>query len=151
MMMINDEIILLVEDNPDDIALALRALKKSNLGKEIVVARDGAEALDYLFGENGKGQTANALPQLIMLDLKLPKISGLEVLKQLRNDERTRYLPVVIMTTSNERQDIVNCYNHGANSYIRKPVDFAKFYDVIKQIGSYWLGLNEGMPHRRFV
>ncbi len=151
MMMINDEIILLVEDNPDDIALALRALKKSNLGKEIVVARDGAEALDYLFGENGKGQNANALPQLIMLDLKLPKISGLEVLKQLRNDERTRYLPVVIMTTSNERQDIVNCYNHGANSYIRKPVDFAKFYDVIKQIGSYWLGLNEGMPHRRFV
>ena len=142
----NEEVILLVEDNPDDIALALRALKKSNLGKEIVVARDGAEALDYLFGN-----PENALPELIMLDLKLPKISGIEVLKKLRADERTRFLPIVVMTTSNERQDIVNCYNHGANSYIRKPVDFAKFYDVIKQIGTYWLSLNERMPERNLA
>ena len=144
--MMHANVILLVEDNPDDIALALRALKKSNLGKEVVVARDGAEALDYIFG-NPDGH----LPDLIMLDLKLPKISGVEVLKQLRADERTRYLPVVVMTTSNERQDIVNCYNYGANSYIRKPVDFAKFYDVIKQIGNYWLGLNEAMPHRNLA
>lgn len=149
--MMNNDVILLVEDNPDDIALALRALKKNNLGKQVIVARDGAEALQYLFGQGQVDASSNPLPELIMLDLKLPKVNGLEVLKQLRSNDRTRHLPVVIMTTSNERQDIINCYDSGANSYIRKPVDFAKFYEVIKQISTYWLGLNEGMPHRRLA
>ncbi|MCA9988237.1 MAG: response regulator [Anaerolineales bacterium] len=146
----SNETILLVEDNPDDLALALRALKKGNVGKKIVVARDGVEAIEYLFPRNGRSSMLET-PQLVVLDLKLPKVSGLEVLRQIRADERTRFLPVVILTTSNEQQDIVNCYNNGANSYIRKPVDFDRFYEVIKQVGTYWLGLNESMPKGSLV
>ena len=146
----SNETILLVEDNPDDLALALRALKKGNVGKKIVVARDGVEAIEYLFPQNGRSNMLET-PQLIVLDLKLPKVGGLEVLRQIRSDERTKYLPVVILTTSIEQQDIVNCYSNGASSYIRKPVDFSRFYEVIKQVGTYWLGLNESMPKGSMV
>lgn len=150
-MDIDKDIILLVEDNPDDVALTMRALRKGEVKQSVVVARDGVEALHFLFPEEyGAGRTV-PLPKLIVLDLKLPKVSGLEVLRQLRQDERTRFLPVVVLTTSNEQQDILNCYSNGANSYIRKPVDFARFYEVMQQVGSYWLSLNEEMPKRRFV
>ncbi len=143
----NDKIILLVEDNPDDEALTLRALKKNNILNEVVVARDGAEALDYLFGV-GKysGRDPNVLPTVILLDLKLPKVDGLEVLQRLRADERTKLLPVVIVTSSKEEKDIVNGYKLGANSYVRKPVDFTQFMDAARQLGLYWLVLNEAPP-----
>ncbi len=139
-----DKIILLVEDNPDDEALTLRALKKNNILNEVVVTRDGEEALDYLFcrGRYADRDPAD-LPQVILLDLQLPKINGLEVLKRLRSDERTRLLPVVILTTSNEQRDIVSSYESGANSYIRKPVDFNQFMEAVRQLGLYWLVLNE--------
>ena len=139
-----DKIILLVEDNADDEVLTRRALKKNNIGNELVVARDGAEALDYLFGtgEYG-GRDLSVMPQVILLDLKLPKVDGLEVLRRLRADERTKLLPVVILTSSKEQQDLVNGYGYGANSYIRKPVDFAQFLEAVKQLGLYWLVLNE--------
>ena len=137
------KIILLIEDNPDDEALTLRALKKSNILNEVVVARDGAEALDYLFC---RGMHANRepqrLPELVLLDLKLPKVDGLEVLKQLRAEESTRRMPVVILTSSNEQRDIFASYDLGANSYIRKPVDFTQFTDAVRQLGVYWLVLN---------
>lgn len=144
----NSKIILLVEDNPDDEALTLRALQKNNILNEVVVARDGAEALDYLLGHGT--QTANALivPTVILLDLKLPKIDGLEVLRRLRADERTELLPVVILTSSKEEQDIINGYSLGANSYIRKPVDFGQFTEAVRQLGLYWLVLNESPPRR---
>ncbi len=136
--------ILLVEDNPDDVKLTLRALKKSNIMNEIVIADDGVEAIDYLFG-TGKhtGRNTNLMPQLILLDLKMPKMDGLEVLQKIRADERTRLLPVVVLTTSNEDKDRIESYKLGANSYIRKPVDFNQFAEAVRQLGLYWLVLNE--------
>ncbi|HHH35878.1 MAG TPA: response regulator [Gammaproteobacteria bacterium] len=136
--------ILLVEDNPDDEALTLRALKRNHIANEVVVTRDGAEALDYLFGE-GKfaGRDPAQRPEVILLDLKLPKMDGLEVLKRLRADNRTRRIPVVILTTSSEEQDIAASYDLGANSYIRKPVDFRQFTEAVRQLGLYWLLFNE--------
>jgi two-component system, response regulator len=143
-MIAEDKMILIVEDNPDDEALTLRALKKNNISNEIVIARDGVQALDYLFGTGDhEGRDTSILPQVVLLDLKLPKVDGLEVLRQLRNDERTRFLPVVILTSSKEEQDLLDGYTMGANSYIRKPVDFAQFTEAIKQLGLYWLVLNE--------
>lgn len=134
--------ILLVEDNPDDEALTLRALKKNNIANEVTVAHDGQEALDYFFGTNA---AMNLTPAVVLLDLKLPKVSGLDVLQRLRGDERTRTQPVVILTSSKEEQDIVNGYRLGANSYIRKPVNFDQFLEAVRQLGLYWLVLNE-MP-----
>lgn len=138
-----NKIILLVEDNPDDEALTLRALKKNNIINEVVVVRDGAEALDYLFGRDQySGRAGQDLPELVLLDLKLPKVDGLEVLRQLRAAPETRRLPVVILTSSNEQRDIVTGYDLGANSYIRKPVDFSQFTEAVRQLGIYWLVLN---------
>ena len=137
-------VILLVEDNPDDEALTHRALKKNNIGNEVVVARDGAEALDYLFGTGAyEGRDTSIVPQVVLLDLKLPKVDGLEVLRRLRAGERTKLLPVVVLTSSREQQDLVDSYDYGANSYIRKPVDFAQFVEAVRQLGLYWLVLNE--------
>lgn len=145
-----DKTILLVEDNPDDEALTLRALKKNNILNEVIVARDGAEALDYLFGTGAyAGRDTTVMPAVILLDLKLPKIDGLEVLRRLRADKRTRFLPVVILTSSKEEQDLINGYSLGANSYVRKPVDFVKFVDAVRQLGLYWLVLNEPPPQGR--
>jgi two-component system response regulator len=140
----NTKIILLAEDNPDDVQLTLRALKKSKIMNEVVIAQDGVEALDYLFG-TGKyaGRDTRVLPQVVLLDLKMPRMDGLEVLHRLRNDERTRLLPVVILTTSSEDKDRVESYTQGANSYIRKPVDFEQFVNAVQQLGLYWLVLNE--------
>lgn len=141
------KIILLVEDNPDDELLAIRALKKNNISNEVVVARDGVEALDYLFGTGAHaGRDMSEMPQIILLDLKLPKIDGLEVLRRLRSDERTKLLPVVVLTSSREEQDLTESYSLGANSYIRKPVNFTRFTEAIRQLGLYWLVLNEPPP-----
>lgn len=137
------EVILLIEDNPRDEALTLRALRKSNIVNEVVVAHDGVEALDYLFKENAETGELNLLPQLILLDLKLPKVDGLEVLKSVRENARTRLLPVVVFTSSSEQEDIVKSFDRGANSYVRKPVDFEQFLEATKQLGLYWLVLNE--------
>ena len=143
----NKKIILLVEDNPDDELLAIRALEKNNIMNEVVVARDGTEALDYLFGAGAyAGRDMSVMPQIILLDLKLPKIDGLEVLRRLRNDERTKLLPVVVLTSSKEERDLTESYSLGANSYIRKPVNFAQFTEAIRQLGLYWLVLNESPP-----
>ncbi len=146
----NNKVILLVEDNPDDEALTLRALKKNNIKNEVVVARDGAEALEFLFG-TGKyaGRNTDIIPQVVLLDLKLPKVEGLEVLRQVRAYKRTKLLPVVILTSSNEEQDRIQGYDLGANSYVRKPVDFSQFLDAARQLGLYWLVLNEAPPARR--
>ena len=142
-----DKVILLVEDNPDDELLTLRALRKNNVFNKVVVARDGVEALDYLFGTGEyAGRDTAVMPQLILLDLKLPKIDGLEVLKRLRADERTRLLPVVILTSSREQQDMLDGYGLGANSYVRKPVNFEQFVQAIEQLKLYWLILNEAPP-----
>lgn len=139
--------ILLVEDNPDDEALTKRALDRNNIKNEVVVARDGVEAVDFLFGRGAyEGRDVTQMPQLILLDLKLPRMDGLEVLKAIRADERTRLLPVVILTTSNEEQDRINGYGFGANSYVRKPVNFTEFIAAVKQLGLYWLILNEPAP-----
>jgi two-component system response regulator len=144
---VSEKIILLVEDNADDEELTLRALNKSNIMNRVVVARDGVQALDYLFsrGEHAT-RDGNEQPQVILLDLKLPKLDGLEVLRQLRADARTKLLPVVILTSSAEEHDIMRGYDLGANSYIRKPVDFTQFVEAVRQLGLYWLVLNQGPP-----
>lgn len=144
--MATDRPILLVEDNPDDEALTLRAFNKNRIGNPVIVARDGVEALDYLFG-NGQhsGRDLNVMPAVVLLDLKLPRIDGLEVLRRIRAEERTSLIPVVILTTSKEQQDIFEGYSLGANSYIRKPVDFEKFIQAVSQLGLYWLVLNEAV------
>jgi two-component system response regulator len=143
-------VILLVEDNPDDEALTLRALKKNNILNEVIVAHDGVEALDYLFGTGAhQGRDPAVTPQLVLLDLKLPKVDGLEVLGKVRADDRTRLLPVVILTSSNEQKDLINGYGLGANSYILKPVDFSRFIEAVRQLGLYWLILNEPVPAKR--
>lgn len=140
----DDKVILLVEDDPDDVELTLRALRKNNITNKVQLARDGAEALDYLFGSGAhSGRDTDSMPTIILLDLKLPKVDGFEVLRRLRTDDRTKLLPVVILTSSKEEQDIVNGYSHGANSYVRKPVDFAQFSEAVRQLGLYWLLLNE--------
>ncbi|MEW6324937.1 MAG: response regulator [Nitrospirota bacterium] len=139
-----DRIILLVEDNPDDEALTLRALKQNKIKNQVVVARDGAEALDYLFATGAHaGRDVTVQPEVVLLDLKLPKIDGLEVLRRVRANPRTRLLPVVILTSSKEEQDLIDSYASGANSYIRKPVDFNQFTEAVKQLELYWLVLNE--------
>jgi len=140
-------VILLVEDNPDDEALTLRALRRAKVGNDIVVTRDGVEALDYLFGTGAHaGRDTRELPQIMLLDLKLPRIDGLEVLRRVRADARTRVLPVVILTSSNEDRDRITGYELGANSYVRKPVDFNEFVDAVRQLGLYWLLLNQPPP-----
>ena len=146
-MTADERTILLVEDNPDDEALTLRALRKANVMNRVVVAHDGVEALDYLLGAGpGPAGTPNALPQLVLLDLKLPRVDGLEVLKRVRAHERTRLLPVVILTSSNEEEDRLAGYSLGANSYVRKPVDFGQFTEAVRQLGLYWLLLNQPPP-----
>ncbi|NOY12578.1 MAG: response regulator [Deltaproteobacteria bacterium] len=138
------KLILLVEDSPDDELLTIRALKKNNIANEVVVVRDGVEALDFLLGRRAYAdRNPKDLPQLVLLDLKLPKFDGLEVLRQVREDERTCLLPVVIFSSSKEESDLVECYRLGANSYIRKPIDFVQFSNAIKSLGLYWLVLNE--------
>ncbi len=139
-----NKVILLAEDNQDDVTLTLRALKKSNILNDVVVARDGVEALDYLFA-SGKyeGRDTRLLPQVILLDLKMPRLDGFEVLQRIRADERTRLIPVIILTTSSEDRDRIAGYNLGANSYIRKPVDFNQFAYAVQQLGLYWLLINE--------
>jgi two-component system response regulator len=143
-MAIVDETILLVEDNPDDIELTMRALRKNNIANNVVVAHDGVQALDYLFCQGAySDRNIKDEPRLILLDLKLPKLDGLQVLERLRADERTKLIPVVILTSSKEEQDLVSGYRSGANSYVRKPVDFNKFVEAVRQIGLYWLLINE--------
>ncbi len=147
-MVVPDKHILLVEDNPDHEVLTLRALRKNNVCNDIVVARDGVEALDYLFGTGQySGRDVSDLPQVVLLDLKLPKLDGLEVLRRIRDDARTRFLPVVVLTSSDEEGDLIKSYQLGANSYVRKPIDFTQFMDATRQLGVYWLALNEA-PRR---
>lgn len=144
-----EKAILLVEDNPDDEALTLRALNKNNIMNEVVVARDGVEALDYLFCRNAHaGRDAQVQPALVLLDLKLPKVDGLDVLREIRGNPSTQLLRVVILTSSKEEQDLINGYRLGANSYIRKPVDFGQFMEAVRQLGMYWLVLNETPPDK---
>jgi two-component system response regulator len=147
---VNDGPILLVEDNPDDVLLTLRALRKNNIANEMIVVHDGAEALDYLFAAGGFAARDSSLdPVVILLDLKLSKMDGLDVLRQLRADDRTELLPVVVLTSSDEEQDIIESYRLGANSYVRKPVDFDQFVAAIQQLGLYWLSLNQPPPNPR--
>ena len=146
-MITREKIILLVEDNPDDVELTLRALRRYHIANEVVVANDGVQALDYLFGTGSyAGRDINSQPAVVLLDLKLPKVDGMQVLKEMRSNERTRRIPVVILTSSNEEMDVLESYNLGANSYVRKPVDFQQFYEAVRQLGLYWLLLNEGPP-----
>ena len=143
----NTKVILLVEDNPDDELLTLRALKKTGVQNDVVIARDGVEALDYLFARGPySARDPAVMPQLILLDLKLPRVDGLEVLRRLRSDERTRLLPVVILTSSREQRDMLDGYGLGANSYVRKPVNFDQFVSAVELLRSYWLVLNEDPP-----
>jgi len=142
-----NKVILLVEDNPRDEALTMRALKKNNIANEVVIARDGVEALDYLFGTGMyEGRDPSVTPQVVMLDLKLPKVDGLQVLRELRENEITRRLPVVVFTSSSEEEDMIKSYDLGANSYVRKPVDFEQFSEATRRLGMYWLLLNEAAP-----
>jgi two-component system, response regulator len=144
-----DRIILLVEDSANDELLTLRALKRHNIRNEVVVVRDGVEALDWLFARGSHAKrSADLVPQVVLLDLKLPKLNGLEVLEAIRGDERTQNLPVVLLTSSKEEQDVLAAYARGANSYVRKPVDFAQFAEAIRLLGVYWLVLNEPVPAR---
>ena len=140
--------ILLVEDNPDDVTLTMRALKSHNITNEVIVARDGVEAVDYLFGTKVRPATAE-LPAVVLLDLKLPKLNGMEVLQRIRAEERTRFLPVVILTSSDEERDLIDGYSLGANSYVRKPVDFVEFTKAAQQLGLYWLLMNRAPPSPR--
>lgn len=143
----SSQTILLVDDNPDDVALTLRAFSKNNILNEVVVARDGAEALDYLFSTGSyAGRDDRDMPKLVLLDLNMPRMNGLEVLKRVRADPRTRLLPFVILTSSREDQDIVNSYSLGANSYVCKPIDFLEFTEAVRQLNLYWLILNEPLP-----
>lgn len=145
--MANQKSILLVEDNPDDIELTLRALEKNNIKNEIIVAKNGVQALDFLFcAGKHEGRDPNEMPSLILLDLKLPKIDGLEVLRKIRADERTRLLPVVILTSSKEERDLFRGYSLGTNSYVRKPIDFNEFTKAVGLLGLYWLLINESPP-----
>ena len=144
----NSKVILLVEDNPDDEALTLRAFAKNNIGSHIVVVRDGAEALDWLFKRETHQRRSDPDPRVILLDLELPKVDGLEVLRQIREDPRTTLLPVVILTSSTDESDLLRAYALHANSYIRKPVDFARFVESVRALGMYWLALNEPPPTR---
>ena len=142
--MVSEEVILLVEDNPDDVELTLRCLKKNNLSNEVVVTWDGEQALDYMFGTGSyEGRDTTVMPQVVLLDLGLPKVDGFEVLERLRSDERTSRLPVVVLTSSAEEQACVESYVRGANSCVRKPVDFMEFHEAVKQLGVYWIVLNE--------
>lgn len=143
----DNKVILLVEDNPRDEALTLRALKKSNIINDVIVARDGVEALDYFFGTGKHAAEPPLMPQLVLLDLKLPKVDGLEVLRKLRADDRTRRLPVVVFTSSSEEEDMIKSYELGANSYVRKPVESERFAEATRQLGVYWLLLNEAVPN----
>ncbi len=139
--------ILLVEDNPDDIELTLNALKENHIANDVIVAHDGEEALDYLFSKDAYADRSSGKnPAVVLLDLKLPKVDGIQVLKEIRNNKHTQYIPVVILTSSKEERDIINGYKLRANSYIRKPVDFEQFSEVIKNLGLYWLILNEPLP-----
>jgi two-component system, response regulator len=143
----NSKMILLVEDNPDDEALTIRALQKNNIRNKVEIVRDGAEALDFLFCSGAyAGRDPNDVPQVVLLDLKLPKVDGLEVLRRIRADKRTLLLPVVILTSSKEEQDLLESYKNGANSYVRKPVNFDQFVEATRQLGLYWLILNEAPP-----
>ena len=144
-----DKVILLVEDSSDDVELTQMALREQNIKNEMVVARDGQEALDWLFGEGEHaGRDTSENPTVILLDLRMPKVDGIEVLKRIRQDERTRLIPVVILTSSKEDQDLIKSYELGANSYIRKPVDFQQFSKAVRDLGLYWLLLNEPPPRR---
>ncbi|MFA6411635.1 MAG: response regulator [Syntrophales bacterium] len=146
----NDRVILLVEDNPDDVELTMRAFRKNHISNEVIVAKDGAEALAYLQGTGMyAGRDITVIPVVVLLDLKLPKIDGLEVLKAIRQNEFTKLLPVVILTSSAEQNDVTSGYNLGANSYIHKPVDFEQFTEAIKSLGLYWLVWNEPPPIKR--
>lgn len=148
--MLNGKMILLVEDNEDDQILTIQALKDSNIQNEIIIANDGVEALDFLFGSGKyKDRDTSLMPQIILLDLKLPRVDGIEVLQQIRAHDCTKYLPVVILTSSREEQDMIKTYQLGANSYIRKPVDFMQFAEAIRQLGLYWLVLNELPPTKK--
>jgi len=139
----NEVEILLVEDNPNDVELAMRALKKNNLANRVFIVKDGAEALDFIFGRGThQNRRVENVPRVILLDLKLPKVDGIEVLRSIRSDERTKYIPVVVLTSSSEERDIVETYKLGVNSYIVKPVNFEKFIDVVRELGYYWLLLN---------
>jgi two-component system response regulator len=140
----SEKSILLVEDNPADVTLTIRALKRANIANELVVARDGVEALDYMFGTGQySGRDINQLPVVVLLDLKLPKIDGIEVLKRVRTNPVTKLVPVVVLTSSKEQSDLTVCYEYNCNSYVRKPVDFNQFAEAVKQLGLYWLVLNE--------
>jgi two-component system response regulator len=144
----DNKVILLVEDNARDEALTLRALKKSNIVNDVIVARDGVEALKYFFGDGSTSDETRVNPQLVLLDLKLPRVDGLEVLRRLRADQRTRSLPVVVFTSSSEEEDVIKSYSLGANSYVRKPVDFAEFIEAVRVVGVFWLLMNQAPPER---
>ncbi len=142
-----EKTILLVEDNPDDVLLTTTALQENNILNKVVVAKDGVEAIEYLFREGQYADRAPGNPQLILLDLKLPKVDGLEVLQRIRAEDATRHIPVVILTTSTEQEDMLRGYDLGSNSFVKKPVDFTEFIDAVRNIGLYWLVLNESVPN----